>query len=266
MISNTTTHKAALKKLPGDTLVKVAAVLFPVFLVAVWQVVMEMGLLDRAVVPSPDSIFAALLDMARSGTLLEYILTSCRRVIIGFLIGGGLGLALGIPLGLSERARNVTSIALGILQPIPPIALIPIFILWFGIGEVSKIAIIAVGSFWSVLLNTESGMRAADPELIELAHALEKSKGEVLRKIIFPAAIPSIITGMRLGFSRAWSCVVAAEMIAASSGLGYLIEFARSLSRSDMMFVGVAMIGLIGLLIDLLMYWLQKALVFWHKA
>ncbi len=252
------------KKISTNTAVKAFAVLLPVIIILAWQIALSTGAFDETIVPSPGSIIQALIAMIQNGTLSEYVLTSCRRVVIGFLIGGGLGFAIGIPLGLNEKARGLTSVVLGILQPIPPIALVPIFILWLGIGEISKIAIIAVGSFWSVLLNTEAGMRAADPELIELSHVLGKSRKEVLTKIIFPSAIPSIITGIRLGFSRAWSCVVAAEMIAASSGLGYLIEFARNLSRADMMFVGVAMIGLIGLLIDLGMYWLQKKLIYWH--
>jgi ABC-type nitrate/sulfonate/bicarbonate transport system, permease component len=252
------------KKISGDIAVKVFAVLLPVIIVLIWQLAMDTGAFDENLLPSPASIFQSMLFMIGNGTFFDYVLTSCWRVGIGFLIGGGLGLVLGIPFGLNEKARGVTSVVLGILQPIPPIALIPVFILWLGIGEVSKIAIIAVGSFWSVLLNTEEGMRAAKPELIELSYALEKSKREVLTEIIFPSAIPSIITGIRLGFSRAWSCVVAAEMIAASSGLGYLIEFARNLSKPAMMFLGVAMIGIIGLLIDLCMYWLQKKLVYWH--
>lgn len=251
-------------KISGSIAVKVLAVLLPVIIILVWQIAMSTGSFDETILPSPGSIFDSLLFMINNGTFFGYVLISCWRVVIGFLIGGGLGLVLGVPLGLSDKARSLTSVILGFLQPIPPIALIPIFILWLGIGEVSKIAIIAVGSFWSVLLNTEAGMRSAQPELIELSYVLGKSRKEVLTKIIFPSAIPSIITGIRLGFSRAWSCVVAAEMIAASSGLGFLIEYSRSICRSDMMFLGVAMIGLIGLLIDLGMYALQKKLVYWQ--
>lgn len=251
-------------KISGGVAIKVLAVLLPVIIILLWQIAMTTGIIDETILPSPGSIFEALLFMISNGTFFDYVLISCWRVVIGFLIGGGLGLVLGILFGLNDKARSITSVVFGFLQPIPPIALIPVFILFLGIGEVSKIAIIAVGSFWSVLLNTEEGMRSAQPELIELSYVLGKNRREVLTKIIFPSAIPSIITGIRLGFSRAWSCVVAAEMIAASSGLGFLIEYSRTLSRSDMMFLGVAMIGLIGLLIDLVMYALQRKLVYWH--
>lgn len=252
------------KSIKLDILAKLTAVIFPLLLIMAWQLAVERGSLDEMILPSPQSIIMALLALAENGKLGAFIIDSCRRVVTGFLIGGGLGLGLGIILGLHYRLQTVCSVVLGILQLIPPIALISVAILWLGIGEASKIGIIAVGSFWSVLLNTIEGIRAADDELLELARVLEKGRTEVLQKIIFPAAIPSVITGIRLGFSRAWSCVVAAEMIAASSGLGYLIEFARSLSQPPMMFLGVALIGFIGLIIDLSMYALQKKLVYWH--
>ena len=263
-MGNCILEKKPLKILSADITFKFIAVLLPVIFILFWQSAANMDVLDETLLPSPKAIGLSFLTLLRNGKLIAYILDSCRRVVIGFLIGGGLGLVLGTLLGLHRHAQTASSVILGFLQPIPPIALIPLFILWLGIGEASKIAIIAVGSFWSVLLNTEEGVRSADPELLELSVVLEKSRREVLRKVIFPSAIPYIITGMRLGFSRAWSCVVAAEMIAASSGLGYMIEFARNLSKPAMMFCGVALIGLIGLLIDVGMYRLQQKLVYWH--
>ena len=249
-----------------DIIAKIAAVLLPVLLLLVWQYAVVGGYADPTMLPPPSDIWASFVELARSGKLTIFVLDSCRRVVLGFLICGGLGLILGIIFGLHPRLRTASSVLLGVIQPIPPIALIPVFILWLGIGEASKVAIIVMGSFWSVLLNTEEGVRAADPELVELAYVLEKSRKETLVKIIFPSAIPLIITGIRLGFSRAWSCVVAAEMIAASSGLGYLIEFARNLSQPALMFLGVGLIGLIGLIIDVSMLALQRKLVYWHAT
>ena len=154
---------------------------------------------------------------------------------------------------------------IGILRPIPPIAWIPFLILALGIGELSKITVIAIGSFWPLLLNTIEGVHAADESLLELGSVLEKDRKTVIFKIILPSAIPSVFTGARLGISRAWSCVVTAEMIAASAGVGYLIQYARELSQPAVMLVGVAVIGLIGLLIDSAMMAIQHRILKWNS-
>ena len=204
--------------------------------------------------------------MVSDGTLANYVGVSLMRVFEGYLLGGGVGLVLGLILGLSRKLEAVANLFIGLLRPIPPIAWIPVLILAFGIGEESKVLVIAIGSFWSLLLNTIEGVRAADHKLIELSRVLVKDRRTVLTKIILPSAVPSIVTGARLGMSRAWGCVVTAEMIAASAGLGYLIQYARELSQPALMFVGVAMIGLIGLVIDAVMMAVQKKLTYWNTV
>lgn len=251
-------------KVSADWPVKVGSVLLPLGILVLWQATLDLGGLEQTVLPSPTAIFDGFVGLVENGMIWGYILDSCRRVGIGFLIGAVLGLLLGILLGLDRRVHALTRVILGVLQPIPPIALIPVFILWLGIGEASKIAIIVTGAFWSVLLNTEQGVRSTAPELLELSRVLQKGRWEVLSRVILPGAIPAIVTGMRLGLSRAWSCVVAAEMIAASSGLGYLIEYARTLSQPPLVFLGVGLIGLIGLVIDVVMYGVERKLVYWH--
>jgi sulfonate transport system permease protein len=143
------------------------------------------------------------------------------------------------------------------------IAWIPLFILWIGIGDGFKITLIALGTFWSVLLNTIHGIQSVDPKLLEVASALEKNRFIMIRKIILPAALPAILTGLRLGMGVAWSSVVASEMIAASKGIGYMIMFAREMAQPAKLMVGVFTIGLVGLLIDTIILKLQKWLIKW---
>jgi sulfonate transport system permease protein len=138
--------------------------------------------------------------------------------------------------------------------------------MWLGIGEESKIALVTVGAFWPVLLNTIAGVQSTDPKLIEVAQVFGKSKLVILKDIIIPSTIPSLFTGLRLSISTAWSCVVAAEMIAADKGVGYLIMFARQMSKPAELFVGIISIGVIGLAIDILVQLIQKKAVYWTNT
>lgn len=173
---------------------------------------------------------------------------------------------LGFSMGLSQRMERALVLLTGLLRPIPTIAWVPALILWMGIGESSKVTVIAVGSFWPVLLSAIQGVRSADPKYIEVARVLEKSTYTMIMKVIIPSALPSIFTGLRVGMGIAWASVVGAELIAASSGIGYMIMYAREVSQPDVMLVGVAAIGLTGLLIDFLLLKLQRRLLKWNPA
>lgn len=234
-------------------------------LVILWQRAAKNGTVNASILPKPSLIVEKFLAMLKDGSLAKYTVISLKRVLWGYLLGGGTGLILGFLIGLSRRLERFMNLYIGILRPIPPIAWIPFLIMALGIGEISKITVIAIGSFWPLLLNTIEGVHAADDSLLELGSVLEKDKKTVIFKIILPSAIPSVFTGARLGISRAWSCVVTAEMIAASAGVGYLIQYARELSQPALMFVGVAVIGLIGLLIDAVMVAIQKKLLYWNN-
>lgn len=236
-----------------------------VLLVILWQWAGSRQLVNTSILPKPTLILEKLADMILDGSLVRYTLVSLKRVLLGYFLGGGIGLVLGFMIGLNRRLEQFINLYIGILRPIPPIAWIPFLILALGIGELSKITVIAIGSFWPLLLNTIEGVHAADESLLELGRVLEKDRKTVIFKIILPSAVPSIFTGARLGISRAWSCVVTAEMIAASAGVGYLIQYARELSQPAVMLVGVAVIGLIGLLIDSAMMAVQKRLLQWNN-
>jgi sulfonate transport system permease protein len=152
----------------------------------------------------------------------------------------------------------------GLLRPIPIIAWVPVLILWVGIDEASKVTVIAIGSFWPVLLNSIHGIRGTDPKFLEVARILGKSRWTILSKVIFPSALPSIFTGLRIGVGIAWTSVIGAELIAASSGVGYLIMYARELSQPDVMLVGVFSIGIVGLSIDFLLRRVERRVLRWN--
>lgn len=230
-----------------------------------WEIASTNHWINPTIMSKPTKIWERFVRMVSNGTLFSHVLASLGRVFKGFLIGAGLGLVLGLLIGLSEPLEVVANLFIGILRPIPPIAWIPLLILALGIGEESKVTVIAIGSFWPMLLDAISGVKSTDRELLELGRTLEKSRKTVILKIILPSAIPAIFTGARQSISRAWSCVVTAEMIAASMGVGFLIQYARELSQPALMFVGVAVIGLIGLLIDWITMKLEKKILYWNE-
>jgi sulfonate transport system permease protein len=252
------------KKKGIQILYQIVRVIAPFLVILLWYYGSESGKINRALLPSPGRVWNTLILMLQNGRLLSNLSVSAIRVLRGFAIGASAGLILGILMGLSKWVNGFLGSLVGILRPIPMIAWLPLLILWLGIGDGSKNAIIAIGTFWSVLLNTISGIQSVDPKLKEVAAILEKKPGTVLLKVILPAALPGIFTGIRLGMGTAWSCVVAAEMIAASKGIGYMIMYARELSQPDVLLVGMLTIGLVGLLIDTGILKLQKHLLKWN--
>lgn len=240
------------------------ALLLPIALIFIWQYGCENKLINQSILPSPLTLYDTFIYMIETGKLQGHIMVSVERVVKGFVIGTIVGLGFGIIIGLSKKIEHLLSVIIGVFRPIPLIAWVPMLILWMGIGEGSKITLIAVGSFWPVLLNTIRGIQNTDKKLLEVGKVLEKSKVQVLIKIIIPSSVPFIFTGIRLGMGAAWSCVVAAEMIAAATGIGYLIMFARELSQPDVMLVGVFTIGFIGLAIDQVLLLLERRILKWN--
>jgi sulfonate transport system permease protein len=238
----------------------------PAFLMGIWQIASDHGFLKPSILPAPWIIVQTLAVLLKSGELFDNLKISLLRVLEGFGLGAGLGLILGFSMGLSRRMERALVLLTGLLRPIPTIAWVPALILWMGIGESSKVTVIAVGSFWPVLLSAIQGVRSTDPKYLEVARVLEKDTYTLVTKIIIPSALPSIFTGLRVGMGIAWASVVGAELIAASSGIGYMIMYAREVSQPDVMLVGVAAIGLTGLLIDFLLLKLQRRLLKWNPS
>ncbi|MDR3280910.1 MAG: ABC transporter permease, partial [Synergistaceae bacterium] len=194
----------------------------PVLLLALWEILGRYGALNASIFPTPSRIMDSYADMLARGRMQKHLLISLSRVIKGFFIGSTLGLATGTVIGLSKTANNLMSSLIGLLRPIPMVAWIPLLILWLGIDEASKVTLIAIGTFWPVLINTSRGIRNSDRKLLEVGIILEKTHFQMLTKVVLPSAFTFIFTGLRLGVGSAWTCVVTAEAIAAASGIGYL--------------------------------------------
>jgi sulfonate transport system permease protein len=236
----------------------------PLVLLAVWELCSDTGVIKSTLLPSPWLIFRTFVDLLLSGELFTHLSISISRVLQGYFIGAFFGIFIGVLCGLFKKVDSALSLILGFLRPIPVIAWVPVFILWMGIDEASKITVIAIGSFWPVLVNVIDGIRNVDKKYLEVARILEKNKIQILTKVIFPSALPNIFTGLRVGIGIAWMCVVGAELIAASSGIGYLIMYARELLQSDVMYVGVFSIGITGFLIDKLLLIIERKLLKWN--
>ncbi|MDY6243792.1 MAG: ABC transporter permease [Lachnospiraceae bacterium] len=236
----------------------------PILIFIIWQILCDKEVLNKAIVPSPVRVIEKSVELIKGGILWENLWASFRRVLVGFFFGAITGVAFGVLMGLFAKINEAVAIVFGVLRPIPTIGLVPLFIMLFGIGEKSKIIVIAIGTFWSVLLNTEHGITNIDIKYLEVANVLEKSRKTILMKVVFPSAIPSIFTGLRLGLSAAWKSVVAAEMLAAVRGIGYMISYAREMSQPANMFVGLFTIGIIGVAIDSLILRLQNKIIRWN--
>ena len=235
----------------------------PLSIVLAWEAVCRAGLVNSYAMPSPEAVVKTAVDSIRDGSLWGHILASFFRVHEGFMLAAAFGLVLGILMGLSKRAEHFFEVTVQILKPIPPIAWIPLAILWFGIGEQSKLFIIILGAFFPILLNTISGIHNLDPRYLELAEVYEVSRKRLITRIILPGAMPEVLTGIRVGLGNAWVCVVAAEMIAASQGIGYMLSNGRSMSRPDIVILGMLLIGIIGKVVDDLLKLVFSKLIEW---
>lgn len=247
------------KETPFQKIINIViALVVPVCVLILWESIVNAGLVKPTLLPPPTKLWNTFCSLIDSGKLQSGLLISFKRVVSGFFIGSVAGAILGFIMGLFGVVNKALTAFVNILRPIPTIALIPIFIIVFGIGEKSNIAVIVVGAFWPMLLNTIGGVQSVDPKLLELAYVYRIKSVKTVFRIIFPSAVTSMFTGMRLGLGTAWMSVVAAEMIGASSGIGYMIMFARELAQTANMYVEVLVIGLVGFLIDRILLILQN--------
>jgi sulfonate transport system permease protein len=236
----------------------------PVLIVVIWKAADILGYIRPYTMPPPEDIVITAVEFYNDGTLFEHIKASFIRVIEGFGIALVLALVLGVIIGLSRGFEKFTDSVLQIIKPIPPIAWIPLAILWFGIGEASKIYIIAIGAFFPILINTVEGIKNIDPRYLELARVYEVRKGRVIWRVILPGALPFIMVGIRIGLGMGWICVVAAELIAANSGIGYMLMDGRSLSRPDIVILGMIVIGIAGKFMDDILRFISKRIIRWN--
>ncbi|KAJ51290.1 ABC transporter sulfonates-family permease [Clostridium tetanomorphum DSM 665] len=234
-----------------------------IIIFAIWCIGSINNCWSSYILPSPKSVFQSTLTLMTSGILFKHIEQSLIRILSGFFITFILAIPLGILFGVNKSIYAYFKPLLEFIRHTPPLALVPMLILWFGIGEKSKIIIIVLASFFPVFLNTIKGVESCDKKLIEVGKIFNLSKRDIFFKIIIPSSIPNILVGMRLGIGYSWRAIIGAEMVAASSGLGYLILDGQQLSRSDVVIVGILSIGILGSLMDYIFSFLVRKINVW---
>jgi len=221
-----------------------------VIIIAIWEYSSLSGRLPPYVLPSPSGIVDLFLRYMLDGSLITHMLASMWRVLMGFLIAASVALTLGVLISLSKNFEIFTRMILQVLKPIPPIAWIPIAIIWLGIAEPSKIFIIFIGAVFPILLNTVDGIKQIDGRFWEVSRTFEVPYSKFVKKVIIPGALPQILTGLKIGLNNAWICVVASEMIAATKGIGYMLMDGRSLAQPGKVVLAMLIVGIIGKLME----------------
>ncbi|MBD1551229.1 ABC transporter permease [Pseudomonas typographi] len=238
--------------------------LVPVVLVVAWQLCASLGWLDDFVLPSPWHILLAYQELWHTGELQAALPVSLARAGLGLAIGGGLGLVLGVIAGLSAHAERLYDAPLQMVRTIPFIALVPLFVVWFGIGELAKVLLIVGAAIFPVYLNAYHGIRGIDKKLLELGNSFAMSRAEQVRLIVLPLAMPSILVGWRYAAGSALLGLVAAEQINSSAGLGYILNNANQFQRTDIIIAGILIYALLGVLVDIIMRQLERVLLTWR--
>ena len=221
----------------------------PLIIVLLWWAVSRAGLWSAYVLPSPERVWNSFTAMVRDGGLAVHIAVSLRRVLLGFSISFIMAFCLGAAAGWFRRIEFYIPV-FEFLRHVPPLSLIPLLILWSGIGETTKVIIIVLASFFPMFLNIKKGIAGCDQKLLEVGRSLRFSQWRLFCRIALPNALPDILMGMRIGLGYSWRAIISAEMIAAASGLGYMILDAQQMSRSDKVIVGIVVIGVIGFVCD----------------
>lgn len=231
----------------------------PVAILLYWQLIANSGLVSAYLLPAPLMVWSAAVQLYSSGILVDSIVVSLSRVFQGFSISCLLAFGMAIVVNSSHTIEQLLSAPLALLRMIPPLAMTPLLILWFGIGTTTQLSIIVLASFFPVFINARDGFRRVQPEHKELAKNLQLSRMRYFLNIVLPSAIPYIITGIRIGFGYSWRALIGAELIAASAGLGYLIIDSQEMMRTADVMVGILSIGLIGWILDTLFERLVRA-------
>lgn len=235
----------------------------PIVLLLLWELAVTVGILDDRFFPAPSAIFARMYELALDGDLLENTYVSLRRLFFGFWLGLVPGLVLGVFMGLFRPIRAALTPLVSGTYPIPKSALLPLILLIFGLGEASKIVMVAIGVFYPVIMNTTSGVLQVAPIFYDVAHNYKASRLQVFRTVAIPGAMPSIMTGVELGAGLGLILIAIAEMVGANSGLGFMIWNAWQLYSVETMYVGLLVIAVIGYLISLLLKGVSRRMIPW---
>lgn len=232
----------------------------------VWYVVTSLGLVSTLFFPSPQRVLETGVQLWEAGELQRHIVDSLMRVVQGFTIGSVAGVIVGIAMAQSRTIRTLLRPSVEMFRPVPALALVPLIIIWFGIGETGKILLIAYGVFFIVMTSAFDGVRSIDDQLLRAATGLGANQRQMFARVMLPGALPEILTGLSLAMGTAFSVLVAAELVAATSGLGWMIQDARRFFRTDVVLLGMVAIGLLGFLFVQLLQVFKKLVLPWDVA
>ena len=264
---SSTVLKTSRFKVPGEgSSVAISVVTIAVLMLA-WYAVTALQLIKPLFLPSPAAVwqqfYEYLTGAANDKPLWDHLIASVLRVTIAFWAAFLTAVPVGIAMGMSRVARGIFDPPIEFYRPLPPLAYLPLIIIWFGIDEVPKVLLIYLACFAPLALAARSGMKGAAPEQINAAYSMGASYGQVIRHVILPSALPEILVGMRIAIGFGWTTLVAAEMVAANVGLGQMVLNASNFLRTDIVIMGIVVIGVIAYLFDLLMRWVERKLVPW---
>jgi taurine transport system permease protein len=263
--------QAALKtsrfKVPGEGASAWISVFTVMVLFAVWFAVSNLGWVKPLFLPTPQAVFAQFYEYVTGAAndlpLWEHFAMSMFRVFAAFLLACVTAIPIGIAMGMNRVARGIFDPPIEFYRPLPPLAYLPLVIIWFGIGELPKVLLIFLSCFAPLALAARSGMKSATQEQINAAYSMGASYTQIIRHVILPAALPEILVGMRIAIGFGWTTLVAAEMVAANVGLGQMVLNASNFLRTDIVVMGIIVIGVVAYLFDLLMRFIERKLVPW---
>lgn len=240
--------------------------LLPIGILIAWEVSARVGWLSSRILPEPFAVLRAGITLAVSGELWQHVKVSALRAFTGFAIGGGLGLVLGLLTGSFRKLEVALDTTLQMIRNIPPLALIPLVILWFGIDETAKLFLISFGVFFSVYINTFHGIRSVDPALIEMGRSYGLKGWSLYREIILPGALSSILVGVRYALGFMWVILIVAETISAQAGIGYMTMNAREFLQTDVVLLGILLYAVLGKLADVAARLLERRWLKWNLS
>ena len=254
-------------KVPGEGSSVLISVVTVSALFVLWFAVTNLGWVKPLFLPTPQAVWQQFADYvagrANDKPLWQHFTASMVRVFLAFLLACVTAIPVGIAMGMSRVMRGIFDPPLEFYRPLPPLAYLPLIIIWFGIDELPKVLLIFLSCFAPLALAARSGMRSAAPEQINAAYSMGATYGQIIRHVILPAALPDILVGMRIAIGFGWTTLVAAEMVAASVGLGQMVLNASNFLRTDIVIMGIVVIGVVAYAFDLLMRWVERKLVPW---
>lgn len=238
---------------------------FPILLLVVLEVLVRSGVLEARLMPAPSTVSVTLWELA-GRDLLRHVAFSAGRVFSGFVLGAGLAVVAALAIGLSRNLERFFDPTFQALRAIPSLAWVPLLLLWMGIDEAPKITLIAIGAFFPAYLNLLAGIHNVDRKLVELGESFGLSRSAMIRRIFLPAASPNLFTGLRAGLGLSWMFLVAAELIAATSGLGYLLSDGRETGQPDIVLAAIFLLGILGKLSDSALKWMERRKLSWRDG